>query len=312
MTNPTSNFNWIMPEPTSLVTDLPADFEVFGQAVDTDLADLLGGTTGQVLSKTSATDLAFTWVDANPGDITGVTAGTGISGGGTTGTVTVTNSMATAITTAGDLIKGTGSGTFDRLGIGSTGQVLTVASGAPSWETPATPASGLTKIVSTTFSSVSSQAFENCFTSTYRSYIIQMSMIWGSSRSQLQAQFYRLTNTLLIDYSGGVMKIPTTGTPTTGYAHSYATVFTIGQMPDQSGGQRCGGQIVINSAEELDSGGYGTFSANSVTQSGGGISDRNGFIGALNIDGNNSCTGFVLSPSTGTFNGTVTVYGLEK
>jgi hypothetical protein len=63
MTNPTSNFNWIMPEPTSLVTDLPADFEVFGQAVDTDLADLLGGTTGQVLSKTSATDLAFTWIE---------------------------------------------------------------------------------------------------------------------------------------------------------------------------------------------------------------------------------------------------------
>jgi hypothetical protein len=72
----------------SLVTDLPADFEVFGQAVDTDLADLLGGTTGQVLSKTSATDLAFTWVDANPGDITGVTAGTGLTGGGTSGTVT--------------------------------------------------------------------------------------------------------------------------------------------------------------------------------------------------------------------------------
>jgi hypothetical protein len=63
MTNPTSNFSWQMPTPTDLVTDLPADFEVFGQAVDTDLADLLGGTTGQVLSKTSATDLAFTWIE---------------------------------------------------------------------------------------------------------------------------------------------------------------------------------------------------------------------------------------------------------
>jgi hypothetical protein len=98
MTNPTSNFNWIMPEPTSLVTDLPADFEVFGQAVDTDLADLLGGTTGQVLSKTSATDLAFTWVDANPGDITGVTAGTGLSGGGTSGTVTLSLDSTVATT----------------------------------------------------------------------------------------------------------------------------------------------------------------------------------------------------------------------
>ena len=62
MTNPTSNFGWQMPEPTDLVTNLPADFEVFGQAVDTDFVDLLGGTTGQVLSKTSATDLDFTWV----------------------------------------------------------------------------------------------------------------------------------------------------------------------------------------------------------------------------------------------------------
>ena len=61
MSNPTSNYGWQMPTPTDLVTNLPADFEVFGQAVDSDFADLLGGTTGQVLSKTSNTDLDFTW-----------------------------------------------------------------------------------------------------------------------------------------------------------------------------------------------------------------------------------------------------------
>ena len=131
-----------MPTSSSLVTNLPADFNTFGQAVDTSMAQLKGGTTGQILSKTSATDMAFTWITNDVGDITAVTAGTGISGGGTSGAVTVTNSMATAITTAGDLIKGTGSGTFDRLGIGSTGQVLTVTAGAPAWATPSsgTPA----------------------------------------------------------------------------------------------------------------------------------------------------------------------------
>jgi hypothetical protein len=63
MANPTTAFGWQMPTSTDLVTDLPADFETFGQAVDTSLADLKGGTTGQVLSKASNTDMDFTWIE---------------------------------------------------------------------------------------------------------------------------------------------------------------------------------------------------------------------------------------------------------
>ena len=150
MSNPTSNFGWQMPTSVDLVTDLPADFEVFGQAVDTDFAYLNGGTTGQILSKTSATDLDFTWINNDQGDITGVTAGTGISGGGTSGTVTVTNSMATAITTTGDLIQGTGSGTFARLGTGTNGQYLTTNGTTNSWGTIS--AGGMTLLSTTTLS----------------------------------------------------------------------------------------------------------------------------------------------------------------
>jgi hypothetical protein len=38
MANPTSTFSWQMPTSSDLVTDLPADFEVFGQAVDNTVA----------------------------------------------------------------------------------------------------------------------------------------------------------------------------------------------------------------------------------------------------------------------------------
>ena len=63
MANPTTNFGWVMPTSSDLVTDLPADFAVFGQGVDTTMADLKGGTTGQVLAKNSNTDMDFTWIE---------------------------------------------------------------------------------------------------------------------------------------------------------------------------------------------------------------------------------------------------------
>ena len=52
-----------MPTNTDLVSQLPADFEVFGQAVDSSLADLKGGTAGQVLAKNTNTDMDFVWIE---------------------------------------------------------------------------------------------------------------------------------------------------------------------------------------------------------------------------------------------------------
>ena len=89
MSNPTTPFSWQMPQSTDLVTDLPADFEVFGQAVATSMADLLGGTSGQILAKNSNTDMDFVWIANDQGDITGITATSPLTGGGTSGAVTV-------------------------------------------------------------------------------------------------------------------------------------------------------------------------------------------------------------------------------
>ena len=84
MANPTTNYGFVLPTSSDLVTDLPADFDVALQGVDTRLKALQPGTT--------LGDLAYSSATAN---------------------------------------------TNTRLAVGTTGQVLTVAGGVPSWATPA-------------------------------------------------------------------------------------------------------------------------------------------------------------------------------
>jgi hypothetical protein len=73
-------------------------------------------------------------------------------GAGTSGTVTVTNSMATAIDAKGDLVVGTAADTFARLAVGANGTVLTADSAEATGLKWAAAAGGgkILQVVSTT------------------------------------------------------------------------------------------------------------------------------------------------------------------
>lgn len=128
MATTTPNFGWSVPTSTDLVKDGATAIELLGDSIDTTLVDLKGGTTGQVLAKTSGTDMDFTWVTTDD-----------------------TNAIQNAIVDAkGDLIGATAADTPARLAVGANGTVLTADSAEATGLKWASPASGGMTLLSTT------------------------------------------------------------------------------------------------------------------------------------------------------------------
>jgi hypothetical protein len=122
------------------------------------------------------------WVGAPVGDITAVTAGTGISGGGSSGDVTITNLMATAIDAKGDLVPGTGADTFARLAVGANGTVLT-ADSAEATGLKWAAAAGGGKVLQVIFGSTTTEVTNS--TSTYSDTGCTVSITPSSASSRI-------------------------------------------------------------------------------------------------------------------------------
>ena len=283
MSNPTSNFGWQMPTNTDLVAQLPADFEVFGQAVDTSLADLKGGTSGQVLAKNSNTDMDFVWVAQDDSNA-------------------IQNSI---IDAKGDIIGASADNTPARLPIGSNGYVLTADSAETlgiKWAPVAAPAAGLTFLTSATPSAAADVVFDSVFSSTYQNYLIQ-GVLTGSADAGVQIVF-RAGGT---DYTTGgynysVLYNDTSSVGGTGGA----TGQTSGKFANSgSSGTSVFSSYIMNPFTAAPTG-YMTSGSRFI----GGSGARTDFYGGLNVS--TSWDGLKLYPDSGTFTGTIRIYGIAN
>ena len=164
MATTTPNFGWTVPTSTDLVKDGATAIETLGDGIDASFVGLKGGTTGQVLSKTSGTDLAFTWVAQDD-----------------------SNAIQNAIVDAkGDLIAATAADTPARLAVGTNGQVLTADSTAATGLAWATATSGGMTLISTTSMAGVASVTLSSISGSYKSLRILIKDYYPATAGQLK------------------------------------------------------------------------------------------------------------------------------
>jgi hypothetical protein len=206
-------------------------------------------------------------------------------------------------TTLGDIeYRSATANTNTRLGIGTTGQILTVASGVPSWATPAAAGGGFVLIQApTTFSGVSSQSINSVFTSTYTNYKIVITLTSASAPGNTVSLRMRASGT----------------DTTTNYVGQriYGTNTTVGASRNVSGTNYwyTGGETSDSSPIEIS-----IFNPQTSTKTqflGQGWSNSGST--ALQLSGGTQTDstqfdGFTLFSDVGTITGTLSIYGLAK
>jgi hypothetical protein len=272
-------FGWEEPDDTDLVKDGAAAIRTLGNAIDTSMGDLLGGTTGQVLSKASNTNMDFTWVTSDDANA-------------------IQNTIVDA---KGDLISATASDVPARLAVGTNRQVLTADSTASTglaWKQQ-----GLTLLSRTSFSDVASQTFDSVFSSSYWTYFVDIEYIYAAtSTNDLQMQLRYGTTTATSGYYGASTIIPYTGTQAITAINNANQITLMGDAGDATnfGSFNMWFNGVGNGVRKpiVQGSGFNNIEAGQVN------------LGAKQETISAEYTGFLLKSSSTNISGTVSIYGL--
>ena len=281
----TTNFGWETPDDTDLVKDGAAAIRTLGNSIDTSMVDLKGGTTGQVLSKNSNTDMDFTWVAQDD-----------------------SNAIQNAIVDAkGDLITATAADTPARLAVGTNGHVLTADSTTGTGIKWAAPSAGLTLIQRSSFTDVAntSTTFDSIFTSTYKAYQVVIEKLHapsGATADQIaQMQMYYSGTLQTTNYYGG--NVFATSSPTGINVSNGSEI----RLASQIGYDVLPNSYVLffncvgNTSEKFNM--YGM-----CYQGNSGVGN---FMSYANQT-NRTYTGFQLKAASGNITGTVAIYGIAS
>ena len=273
----TTNFGWETPDDTDLVKDGAAAIRTLGQSIDTSMADLEGGTTGQVLSKASNADMDFTWVTSDDANA-------------------IQNSIVDA---KGDLIAATANDTPARLAVGTNGHVLTADSTAATgikWAAPAS-SGALTLISTTPFTSSTAVNIDNVFSTTYQYYKIIINI---TSVSVATSIFQRM-RVGGADATSGYLSRFLNQNSTTISGQNQTQGFYLGETNTTGVTWFSHSQEILNAFETRP-----TQMIGAGTESDGGTFKQTKTGGVL--DNSTSYTGTTFYPISGNITGTVRVY----
>jgi hypothetical protein len=210
----------------------------------------------------------------------------------------------TLLTTKGDIIVATGNATLVRQGVGTNGQVLTADSTQADgiiWSTP-----GLTLISRSSFSAVASATFDSVFSSTYKTYIVNIENVLSATNSNtLQMQMrYGSTTETGASYAGMRINGVYSSSTLTGANMNAANQITLASPIGGTAAEAATATLTIQNV--------GTGSSVGASINGFAQSNRNYEANYIGVTTNTTrnYTGFLLKDSGGAnITGTVSIYG---